>query len=126
MCRFGRKTFPTHFPPVQEIVGALISSGLAIRNISMASNDIGDAGVGSLARLLDDEPPSYSSVLSSLDLRGNSIGSKGCQVSTCCRRSLSCSGGFLFSGLFDVRDRECNRPFAGFCSSVALQDKVGD
>ncbi|CAN0005615.1 unnamed protein product [Ectocarpus fasciculatus] len=67
---------------IEEIVGALISSGLAVRNISVASNDIGDAGVGSLARLLDDEPPSYSSVLSSLDLRGNNIGSKGCQVLT--------------------------------------------
>lgn len=46
----------------------------------MASNDISDGGVGSLARLLDDEAPSYRCVLSSLDLRGNSIGSKGCKV----------------------------------------------
>lgn len=67
-------------PPWQEVVGALISSGIALRNLSMASNDISDAGVGSLARLLDDEPPSYRCVLSSLDLRGNSIGSRGCKV----------------------------------------------
>lgn len=65
---------------VQEVVSALISSGLTIRSVSVASNNIGDAGVGSLARLLDDAPPSYSCVLSSLDLRGNSIGSRGCKV----------------------------------------------
>lgn len=65
---------------LQEVVGALISSGLSIKKLSMASNGIRDAGVASLARLLDDEPPSYRCILSSLDLRGNSIGSKGCQV----------------------------------------------
>lgn len=46
----------------------------------MASNDIGDDGVAALARLLDDEPSGYRCVLSTLDLRGNSIGAKGCQV----------------------------------------------
>lgn len=64
----------------QEIVSAITSSGLAIRNVSLASNDIGDSGAGAVARLLDDEPPAYRCVLSFLDLRGNDIGSKGCQV----------------------------------------------
>lgn len=66
----------------------------------MASNDLSDAGVGSLARLLDDEPPSYRCVLSSLDLRGNSIGSKGCKV-----RSIPVcfvSAKFGFSGTTNV------------------------
>lgn len=64
----------------QEVVHALISSGLAVRNVSMASNDIGDEGAVTLARLLDDEPAGYRCVLSTLDLRGNNIGAKGCQV----------------------------------------------
>ncbi|CAM9475816.1 unnamed protein product, partial [Sphacelaria rigidula] len=63
----------------QEVVSALVSSGIAVRNVSMASNDIGDAGVGLLARLLDDEP-GYRCMLASLDIRGNSIGPKGCKV----------------------------------------------
>lgn len=67
-------------PPTQEVVSALISIGLAVRNLSLASNDIGDAGARALARLLDDKPPVYRCALASLNLRGNSIGSEGCQV----------------------------------------------
>lgn len=63
----------------QELVCALISSGMPVRNISMASNHIGDSGIATLSRLLDDEP-GYSCVLTSLDLRGNNIASKGCKV----------------------------------------------
>ena len=65
---------------MQEVVSALISIGLAVRNLSLASNDVGDAGARALARLLEDKPPAYRCGLTSLNLRGNSIGSAGCQV----------------------------------------------
>lgn len=64
---------------LQEVVGAIISAGMNVRNLSMASNEIGDAGVGALTRLLDDEP-GYRCMLASLDLRGNNIGSEGCKA----------------------------------------------
>lgn len=67
----------------QAIVEALITSELAIRNLSMASNEIGDVGAAAVARLLDDVPHGYLCVLSSLNLRGNNIGPRGCQVCRC-------------------------------------------
>ena len=66
--------------PMQEVVGALMSIGLAVRSLSMASNDIGDAGARAIGRLLEDKPPGYRCALASLNLRGNTIGSEGCQV----------------------------------------------
>ena len=65
---------------MQEVVSALISIGLAVRNLSLASNDIGDAGARALARLFEDKLPTYRCALVSLNLRGNSIESAGCQV----------------------------------------------
>lgn len=64
----------------QAVVGAVISSEMAVQRFVMASNDIGDSGAAALGRLLHDRPGGYRCALASLDVRNNMIGPTGCKV----------------------------------------------
>merc|ERR1719198_1336133 len=57
-----------------------MKSGLKVEGVSLSNHEITDVGVGHLCKLLnDDSAYNYYSLVTSLELRGNSIGSKGCE-----------------------------------------------
>merc|ERR1719240_2159689 len=57
-----------------------MKSSLKLESINLANHDITDAGVAQLCKLLnDDSAYNYFSLVSSLELCGNSITSKGCE-----------------------------------------------
>merc|ERR1719198_389960 len=57
-----------------------MKSGLKVEGVSLSNHEITDAGLAQLCKLLNDDPGyNYFSLVASLELRGNSIGSKGCE-----------------------------------------------
>ena len=65
---------------MEVLVRAVLKAGLKVEGISLTNHEITDAGVAQLCKLLNDDAAyNYYSVVASLELSGNSIGSKGCE-----------------------------------------------